>query len=79
MYLFGHSGFLLNVLLFNGNQRSKAGLHLRDETHRQQQMVRINCLELILDPHKAKGIGSSYIEMILVVFNKLCTKRTFSS
>lgn len=28
MYLFGHSGLLLDVLLLNGNQRPETSLHL---------------------------------------------------
>lgn len=30
MYLFGHSGLLLDVLLLDGNQRPETSLHLED-------------------------------------------------
>lgn len=48
LYLFGHSGFLLDILLLNGNQRRETSLHLEDgeDTHthtkpREQQAVRV--------------------------------------
>lgn len=30
MYLFGHSGLLLDILLLNGNQCPETSLHLED-------------------------------------------------
>lgn len=36
MYLLGHSGLLLDILLLDGNQRPEASLHLEDggNTHK---------------------------------------------